>query len=70
MMDEEQETPEPDFLDILDMWDEPLDYDDEDGDEPFVPLLSRGWIRIFALLIAVSMIALTLYQGIQLIIHR
>lgn len=56
--------PEPDFLDVMDAWDEIDPYDDE---EPFVPFFDREWVKIVAVVVAVSMFGLAAYQGLRVV---
>ena len=65
MIDEPDQPAEPDFLDILDLWDEPLDYDDEDEGEPFVPMYAKPWFRSLALVIALAMFLAVAYSGLR-----
>jgi hypothetical protein len=62
----ERIEPEPDFLDVMDSWDEIDPYEDE---EVFVPLFQREWVKIVALFLAVAMFGLATYQGLRVILH-
>ena len=66
---DDDERNEPDFLDIMDMWDEPLEPDEDEDEEPFVPMYSKPWFRYLAVIVAASMIGLAAYSGLRAIFN-
>jgi hypothetical protein len=62
----ERIEPEPDFLDVMDSWDEIDPYEDE---EKFVPMFQKEWVKIVAIVVAVGMFLLAAYSGLHAIFH-
>lgn len=58
--------PGPDFLDYLDGLDDIDPYEDE---EKFVPLFQKEWVKVVALIVAVTMFVLAGYSGLRILFH-
>lgn len=64
--DERNEVDEPDFLDVMDAWDEIDPYEDE---EKFVPFFAGDKVRIIAMFLAAAMFSAAAYGGIRILLR-